>query len=159
MPMKSLTRVYCHYEQWEEYRWGMWRILSGTDRESLEPDVITVLCDINKFRSSLHSALMRWPVSCAVNMTNRSSNRAAWLWHAGACIVTSAPEDVTRSVWMKITQEQREEADRVAWEVVHEWEHEYIMDGGRKYADANLHLPEAGMSSTDQATDEVLQEA
>lgn len=158
--MRSLTRVYCHYEQWEEYRWGMWRIIDSEERAKLAPKVIDILVRPELFRASLYSALMRWPMSVAVNCTNRSMNRAAWLWHAGACIATGAPEDVTRSVWMQITDAQRAEADRTALDVVHEWEHEYLVDSGVKYRDVKtLYLPATRMQDSREVSGEVLQEA
>lgn len=151
--MQGLIRFYAHYEDWEEYRWGMWRIITGSERQEYFDKVRTVLLDVDLFTRAMRSALLRWPVSCKVNLSNRSMNRAAWLWHAGACVVTGAPEDVTRSVWPTITDEQRTEADRIAWALVEEWESAYGSSD-----DSNLHLSRAGLSHTDQTSRQVLQE-
>lgn len=154
MQKRSITRVFHHYEKWEEYRWGMWRIVTGEEREPYFHSVRRILESPYLFRCSLYSAWTRWPISCEVNLTNRSMNRAAWLWHAGACVVTGAPEDITRSAWPSITQEQRVEADRIAWEVVEEWEEGYLESHA-----TNLHMPTQRLPNQDQASLEVLQEA
>lgn len=148
---QGLIRFYAHYEDWEEYRWGMWRIISGTERQEFFRKVKTIIVDLNLFERSMRSALLRWPVSCAVNLSARNMNRAAWLWHAGACVVTGAPEDVTRSVWPTLTDELRHEADRIAWKLVEEWERDYVSTH-----DSHLHLPTARLSTSDQTPHQVL---
>ncbi len=144
-------RFYAHYEEWEEYRWGMWRIIAGNERQMYADRVRSILLDIDLFDRAMRSALLRWPISCKVNLSAKSMNRAAWLWHAGACVVTGAPEDITRAVWPTVTDEIRLAADKRAWELVEEWENDYVSKNA-----SHLHLPTTRLSTKNQTARQIL---
>lgn len=135
-----LTRVFRHYELWEEFHHGMWRKIAAEDRRGYFDAARALILQPEAFRECMRRVLREWPVSCEVNLTSMSTNRPAWLWHAGACLATAAPEDVVRSVWPTLTDDEREAADRIAAEVVAEWERSYV---GSPYADEEEEAPTA----------------
>lgn len=125
-----MKRVFHHYEKWEEYHSGMWRNVPTNERDYFAQNVRAIITNPVSFRASMMRAIEEWPISCEHNLTaGRGINRSAWLWHAGACIATSASEDITRSVWHQITKEQQSIADSIAAECVMEWERKYLSGG------------------------------
>lgn len=111
-------RIYHHYEALEEFQNGMWKIVRGSKRK----DYIAAAADLMRqpvdFKDAMLTALEQWPKSCEANLTAESVNRIAWLGHAGCCIATGSPEEATRVGWHTLAQDEQDEANRVADEVL-----------------------------------------
>lgn len=120
-----MRRVYHHYERLEEYHCGMWRMVKGEDRPPLRQAAADLMKRPDLFRDAMLRAITGWRFSCEHNLTSRATNRIAWLGHAGCCLATTAPEDVTREAWWTLTQVQQDVANRVAADVLAEWEQRY----------------------------------
>ncbi len=75
-----------------------------------------------EFEGAMRRALSEWPNSCRHNLTSLSSNRIAWLGHAGCCIGARSPEESTRAGWHTLTRPEQDEANRVAAIVLAEWD-------------------------------------
>ena len=116
-----LTRVYYRYDELEEFKCGMWRIVRGEDRKQFSMAAARLMIDAQKFKSFMLRALNEWPKSCAHNLTCEGMNRIAWLGHAGCCLGTGSPEEATRAGWYRLNQAQMDEANRVADEVLQYW--------------------------------------
>jgi hypothetical protein len=113
-------RIFHPVDRWEEA--PMWRRTPVIERDRRSRHARAILTNDTAFRVCLGRVIQEWPVSCEHNLTDNSLNRAAWLWHAGSYLETGASEEVTRSIWSTLTNAERKAADRIAWEVVAEWE-------------------------------------
>ena len=117
-----MNRIYHHYERLEEFHAGMWKRLTGDVRKSFIRQAADLMRDPVRFKVSMRQAFDLWPRSCEHNLTSLDSNRIAWLGHAGCCIETGSPEECTRVAWHTLTQEEQDEANRVAAEVLSVWD-------------------------------------
>lgn len=115
-------RIYHHYEKWEETKAGMWRRPSGEERNILIAQCKEFMSDTSQFRAAMLRAIEEWPISCEVNFTTKAINRQAWLGHAACCIAIDCPEEPTRAAWWLLTEQQRNDADDAAAEVITIWE-------------------------------------
>lgn len=117
-----MRRQYFHYEQWEEFKHGMWRIVSGEERKANAAAAAALMRDIERFKRAMYTAVLEWRISCLQNLTASSVNRIAWLGHAGCCIGVGSPEENTRIGWHQLNQEEQDRANAAAAEVLAHWE-------------------------------------
>lgn len=103
----------------------MWRSLPSKERDRLAVRAAKLMQDPPVFKEAMREALRAWPISCEVNLSNTGSNRLAWLGHAGCYQALKSPEDATRQGWHYLSKEEQDEANRVAQEVIEEWEAQY----------------------------------
>jgi len=120
-----MKRVYHRYEDWEEYHAGMWRIIRGEERKPLKDAAADHMKNTTDFEESMTWAVTHWPNSCEHWLTCSSVNHRAWLGHAGCCVSTTAPEDITREAWHTLTQEQQDEANAAADRALEKWRTAY----------------------------------
>ena len=115
-------RIYHHYEQLEEYKRGMWRIVRGEDRKKYAEKAAALMRNPRAFKDAMRKAVAEWPLSCEHNLSAVDTNRLAWLGHAGCCNTVGSSEENTRIGWHMLSPWEQSEANRVAQEVVEEWE-------------------------------------
>jgi len=120
-----MKRVFYPYHLWEEYKSGMWRICPTSEKDHFAEQSAALMRETSSFKESMQKALTDWPISCEKNLSARCMNRRAWLGHAGCCIATGSPEEATRQGWHYLTEEEQIDANRVADEVIAEWEATY----------------------------------
>lgn len=99
----------------------MWRLVHGDRREPFIVAASELMRDSVRFQAAMRRALEEWPISCEHNLSHTAMNRLAWLGHAGCCIVTGSPEELTRLAWHRLTEREQHEANRVAADVIEEW--------------------------------------
>jgi hypothetical protein len=63
-----------------------------------------------------------WKYSCEHNLTDKSSNRRAWIGHAAVAFAMQCPEDITRQAWAFLTEEQQTLANLEADKAINLWE-------------------------------------
>lgn len=114
-------RLYFHYEQLEEFRSGMWRIVRGDARRKYAERAADLMRDPASFRDAMRRALSEWPISCEHNLTSEASNRLAWLGHAGCCLAVQSSEENTRHGWHMLTPKEQDAANLAAESVLAEW--------------------------------------
>ena len=114
-------RIYHHYEQLEEFKKGMWRIVRGEARRKFAERAAVLMRDSDVFGAAMRQVLIDWPLSCEHNLTAEDTNRLAWLGHAGCCTAVGSCEENTRIGWHMLTQSEQDEANRVAQSVLDEW--------------------------------------
>jgi hypothetical protein len=124
--MPDIKRVYRHYEELEEFHAGMWRITTGETRKAHIAAAADLMRDSDEFKLAMRRALVEWMLSTEVALTALNTNRIAWLGHAGCCIATGSPEEATRAGWHTLDASEQDEANRVAQEVLDEWEEMYL---------------------------------
>lgn len=117
-----MRRIYHPYWDWEDWRAGMWRVVSGKERKQLFEKAIAFTGNAELYGSYMRRVIVEWPKACEHNLTERSMNRLAWVGHAATCLAIGAPEDVTREAWAFLTHQQRTDADAQALDSVSQWE-------------------------------------
>lgn len=115
-----------HYLKWEDYQNGMYRTLSGQEKQDSLEKAIAFTGDAELYGNHMLNVVDKWPVSCEQNLTDQGMNRRAWIGHAACCLAIGCPEDITREAWSHLTIEQQDEANTKAdfaielWEAIYE---------------------------------------
>ncbi len=117
-----MKRIWHHYRIWEDYKAGMWRTVSGAEREEMLQDAIEFTGDAELYGSWMLKVIEQWPIACEQNLTDTGMNRKAWIGHAACCLATGIPEDITRSAWRELTELQQDTANAKAQEAIDLWE-------------------------------------
>jgi len=123
----SIRRVYHHYDQWEEYKHGMWR--TANIEPGMLEKAIAFTGDAELYGSHMRRVIVEWPISCEQNLTCKGMNRLAWVGHAACCLAIGCPEQLTRAAWHYLTQEQQDDANAQAANAVETWERRYLEEG------------------------------
>ncbi len=119
---KRVKRVFYHYEQWEDWKKGMF---SGDIDNGLIPLCADLLSSVH-LRDAMLEVLKCFPISSDVNLSNYGCNRQAWLGNAACCLVHNASEQVTKVAWRKLSEDQQIKANLIADEVIKQWEVNYV---------------------------------
>ncbi len=61
-----------------------------------------------------------WPYSCEHNLT-KSGDKRPWIGHAAVAYAMQIPEDIVRSAWAFLSDEQQEQANKKASEAIEHW--------------------------------------
>lgn len=116
-----MSRIYHHFEKWEEIKEGMWRVVRGRNRKEYLTHAIALMKHPVEFKQAMLRASELWRHSCDAHLTG-GFNRQAWIGHAGCCVATGSPEDVTREAWHYLTQAEQDRANADADEVLKLWD-------------------------------------
>ena len=127
----KFARVWHPYWAWEEYSAGMWRRIHGIERDQFLQQAIVFTGDTNLYGSWMIKVIAAWPISCEHNLTDYGMNRRAWIGHAACCLAINCPEDITRSAWKCLTEEQRIKANIKADEAIYAWQRKYAAENSR----------------------------
>jgi hypothetical protein len=73
-----------------------------------------LLANINKFNDTIDLVFKNWKVSTAVNLSNKSINRKAWIGQASCLFLCKSNEKETKTAWFQLSDEQREMANKIA---------------------------------------------
>jgi hypothetical protein len=107
-------RIYYHYRDLEEHAHGMWRRTPSEEHGAYIESAAGLMADPQAFLDAMRRASIEWPKSMEAAMSTSSLNQRAYMGHAGCCIALGCPEDLTRLAWHTLTQEQQDEANRMA---------------------------------------------
>lgn len=121
----EMHQVWHHYETWEEFHAGMWRIISNEEARALLPLAIEFTADHAIYGSYMQRVIKEWPISCEHNLTNTAMNRRAWIGHAACCLAIKCPENITRQAWKHLTLKQQDDANAQADLAIMKWEQWY----------------------------------
>ena len=116
-----MKQIFHPYHLLEDIKLGMWRKVSGEERIKLQVLAANLMKSPSEFKAVMLQALDQLPFACESNFTAPSVNKQAWIGHAGCCIATGSPEEVTRSAWWTLNQTQQDAANLAADEVIQEW--------------------------------------
>lgn len=120
--MVNIPRFYYHYELWEEYHYQMWKPLTGIESDTMLNKAIIFTGNYKKYGFYMRKVIKQWVISCAVNLSNKSMNRQAWIGHAACCLAIKSPEVITRRAWHYLSQEQQDLANNEADKAIELWE-------------------------------------
>lgn len=119
---KMMTRKYFHFSDLEECTQGMWAIVRGDQRKINSENAASLMRNSQLFKKHMMSALTLWPNSCLHNLSAEAVNKIAWLGHAGCFLGVGSPEENTRVGWHLLSPNDQAEANKVAAEVLEQWE-------------------------------------
>lgn len=119
-------RVFHPWNEREEFQEGMWAKASGAKFAELSEAARKLMASPADFKAAMQRAVAHWPKSTEHNLSAVDTNRRAWMGHAGCFIATKSVEESTRIGWHKLTASQQFEADRVAQEVIDEWDRQFL---------------------------------
>ena len=115
-------RVFTHYEEWEDWAHGLYATVPVEARGELVADAAKLLASPSALGAAMREVVEEWPISSMVNLSDRGSNRRAWLGQAAACYARGVPEDLTREAWGILTPSQRTAANAAADSVIAYWD-------------------------------------
>ena len=116
-----MTQVFYHYTMLEEHEAGLWRTTKPEEREAYIDAAYRLMRNPKRFAEAMMRAVREWPHSMEAAMTTPSLNQRAWMGHAGCCIATGSPEDLTRLGWHRLTLQQQDRANAAAEEAIEFW--------------------------------------
>ena len=119
-----MKRIFHPYTEWEDYKNGMYSEIENKE-ESIKK-AKDLLADPDKLYLAMTRVTKEWDIATMVNLTNIEENRRAWMGQSACCLECGAPEDLTRTAWMQLTDDQRKKANLVAEKVIYEWTANHI---------------------------------
>ena len=134
----KIKRIYHNYKNWEEYKNGMWRTIKDEEeKEKLLQEAIRFTGNHQLYGEYMMKVIKEWKISCEHNLTDTSLNRQAWIGHSACCLAIGCPEDITREAWWKLTDDQRDLANKEADKAINKWEENHRR---KKYAQTTIRL-------------------
>lgn len=124
MQQPKIKRVYIRYQDWEDWRHGMWRKVDN--EEEWLNKAVEFTGNHTLYGKWMREAIKRWPLTMLHNLTNTSVNRRAFIGHCAVCLAIGCPEYIVRMAWKRLTEEQRILADKEAEETYQKWKSEYL---------------------------------
>lgn len=112
-------QFYAPYTEWEDWKNGMYEMPDRAAETGMEAQAIAVLQNPS---GAMLSVITEWPICTAHNFTKQATNKRSWLGQAACCYAHRIPEHVTRSVWNKLTDAERQNANEIADQIIELWE-------------------------------------
>lgn len=75
--------------------------------------------------NAMLSVVCEWVNSTKENLTDKKSNRKSWLGQAACCYQSGCNEKSTRQAWVSLTSDERDNANKIANQVIELWEKYY----------------------------------
>ena len=117
-----MKQLYHHYEEWEDYKMGLF----SNPKKEIEEFLIRKAMDLLKDGKRLYQAMalvgLCWNKSAEVNLSNSSRNRQAWLGQASCCMVYGTPENLTKEAWHRLTTIEQDRANAIADQIISLWD-------------------------------------
>jgi hypothetical protein len=117
-----MQRIYHRYELHEDWRAGFYWNESGLNKQELKQKCKEFFCDKKMVSKYMEAVIKQWPYSSQHNLSNESMNRVAWLGQAAVCLWCKCPSPITMETWREVPIECRNEADRIAEEIIKKYE-------------------------------------
>ena len=118
--MNKIKRTYFHCEDLEEA--PMWGNIKPTDQDLFIDRSADLMREPDSFKLACREVLAKWPNSSIHNLSARGMNRMAWLGHAACYLSHESVEFTTRLGWRCLDQDEQKEANKVANEIIEEFE-------------------------------------
>tara|TARA_R110000868_G_scaffold251549_1_gene508321 strand:+ start:380 stop:766 length:387 start_codon:yes stop_codon:yes gene_type:complete len=117
-----MERIYHRYENWECYKYGFYRNVSGEEKKELSKKVIELFENSDKTKEFMIKVINEWHYSCEHNLTNIALNRVAWLGQSACCLYAKIPYSLTMENWRYVNEEKRKIACNIAEEIIKNYE-------------------------------------
>ena len=118
--MKKVKRTYFHCDDLEEA--PMWATAKTKDHELYAERSADLMKESDSFKEACRRAVKEWPNSSMQNLSARGMNRMAWIGHAANWLNHGSVESTTRMGWNLLDLEEQIKANKIANEVIEEWE-------------------------------------
>lgn len=115
-----MKRIFHQYKEMEDFQNGMY----GENKDGRSERVkksCEILGDKETCRKAMETVVSRWKNATEYNLSNDKINKKAWLGQACCSIYANIHEDETREGWELLTDNQREEANKIANEIIANW--------------------------------------
>lgn len=129
MAKALIDRYFCHYEELEEYKFGLWRRSKAGTFDGNVADARSFMMNVDLFSKSMSDVCDEWVNSCMVNFTTPSVSPVAWLGQAAVCNAIGVPESCTRSAWVQLPFAIQHLANSSAKGHIESWKANYIGQG------------------------------
>lgn len=124
----SYDRIMHSYEKWECHKNGFFsQNVEGMTKKECEEEFADLLRSPHDFELALQGVTKDWKHSCEHYLTNKASNRIAWLGQASVCYARGIPAKFTGG-WFLLTEEEQNKADELALVYLNIW----MEDNGRE---------------------------
>jgi len=120
-----MERIYHSYDKWEDHAHGFYDNVSGKNKPELIQAVVNLFSSDPQTRYFMKRVIDEWKYSCEHNLSNISMNRIAWLGQSACCLSNGVPSTVTMEAWSEVPLPFRERADKIANDLIQEWEERY----------------------------------
>ena len=117
-----MERIYHRYENWECFKAGFFRNVSGEEKKELAKKVIELFEDSKQTELFMKKVIENWIYSCEHNLTNLSLNRVAWLGQSACCLFAKIPYSITMENWRFVSEPKRIEACEIAERLIKDYE-------------------------------------
>ena len=115
-----MKRIFHQYQEMEDFKNGMYRE-NKNDRNERVKRACEILGDKETCRKAMETVVSKWKNATEYNLSNDKINKKAWLGQACCSIYANVHEDETREGWGLLTDNQREQANKIANEIITNW--------------------------------------
>lgn len=120
-------RIFHTFHNWECHKAGFYaQKVEGKKADECKEEYRAFLANPERFREAANGVISEWEKSCEHYLTNFAMNRIAWIGQAAMCYATGIPSKFC-SGYNLLTEEEKEEANLVALDVLNDW----IVQNGR----------------------------
>lgn len=123
-----MMRKYYHYTEWEDFQSGMYNETKDGQEDRIQL-AIKCLTDDSLCYRYMKMVTDYWKKACEQTFTNRMNHRS-FLGQCACFIFGGCRDNETRRAWWFLTEEQRQNANRIADRVYQEWRLEYEKTAG-----------------------------
>lgn len=116
--MKQQKQFFIHYQKWEDFQNGMYRVKEENGKDLMVFNAINLLKNQEEFYSTMMDLINDWNISVKVNLTNNQQNKRAWLGAAACCYKYNVPEYLTRIAWNLLDKNYQVEANITAEKII-----------------------------------------
>lgn len=120
-----MKRIYHHYTKWEDWKSGMYRVVSKEEEKQYLQWAIEFISDTVKFGKWMMVVIDKYKYACEHNLTDIHTNNRAWIGQCAVNMATNCPEYITRLAWGYLTKEQQDQANAEADKAIKEWHKRY----------------------------------
>lgn len=117
-----MERVYHRYEDWECFKNGFFKNISGEEKKLKSLKVIEIFTNEKETEFLMLRVVKEWINSSEHNLTNLGLNRVAWLGQSACCIGEGLPYKITMETWRLVPEKDRIKACEIAQEIITDYE-------------------------------------
>lgn len=119
-----MERIFYHYSLWEDYHNGMYDECKQGRQERVKK-AVEILGTPELCKKAMERVVNEWTIATQYNLSNAEINRKAWLGQACCALYANIHEDEVREAWGLLTNEQRKQANLIAYQIIKDWIYKY----------------------------------
>lgn len=111
-----MKQIFYPYYEWEDFKNGMYQV--SVNEEQIIEDAVFLLRNEKLFFETAKDVLKYWVKSSDVNLSNKNINRQSWIGQSACCYKCKCNEKSTRIAWSRLSDEEKERANKVADKII-----------------------------------------